>query len=327
MAELDLSTGPQAGSTKSVSADLVEYTSPVFNSFLSERITPQQIRRVKVRHALLAMVHGVMCLGGFVWAAVGKAGLTADVFTELYTESSAYNTPSIVDAGYISLPYFIAVAPAISFVHHLLYCQLSSEQIVANVSSGLHLYRWMDYSISAGVITISVAVMCGIRHIFVYIGIGGMNIGTMMCGFATEACPYGKPKIVFFSAGCLLQVMTWSIIYTMFGSALAVSDLVPSFVIVLNIVIICCYAAYAVEAYVEHIGPLRAVEKYSRLIGAETDTGVSFDAPTDQEAALVLDRRLKFDMLYDVLSLVTKACLLVIMIVGSNLRSGTIESP
>ena len=327
MNDVELSDNASTGSYKPNHPDWVEYANPVFNTFLPEYVNAKQIRSIRVRHALLAILHGIMCLGGFVWAAVGKSGLTADVFTELYTEESPYNTPSIVSAGYISLPYFIAVAPALSFVHHLSYCQLSSEQIVTNVATGMHLYRWMDYSISAGVITISVAVMCGIRHIFVYIGLGGMNIGTMMCGFATEVCPYGKPKVIFFSAGCVLQIMTWSIIYTMFGSALTVSDLVPSFVIVLNIVIICCYAAYGVEAYAEHIGPLKAIEKYSRLIGTPTDNGVAFDAPTEIEATTVLDRRLKFDMLYDVLSVTTKACLLIIMIVGSNLRSDTIKSP
>ncbi len=77
--------------------------------------------------------------------------------------------------------------------------------------------RWIEYSITASIMTCVVASLCGIQDINVQLGLFMMTAATMLTGAAIERVPSAADGLsaeqwAWYAAGCGLFVATWAII-------------------------------------------------------------------------------------------------------------------
>lgn len=334
----DVDLGIDAGDfTQWPDNDFILHLNPIWVTQLIKYVDEPYLRSVKFRNALLLTFHSVLGLAAIVWAAVGQSGdgdngLTADLVIDLYSSDPDIKLPLQNNAGAMNVPYFVAVAPLISAIHHSLVCNMNSETLRKYIVVGGHYYRWVDYSLSAGHLTIGIAVLCGVRDVLILVGLGGLNIATMVTGLMLEKLNDRSGRLTVWLVGCLMQLFTWAIVLIVFGSALRVSGRVPSFVIVLMVVLLACYTAYGVFAYFEHIGPYRSMQMVpiSSIIYSSDEANAPVaivSLPSEQESKAELARRSKFEKGHDILSVVTKFCCILILFVGSMTRSDSIENP
>ena len=77
--------------------------------------------------------------------------------------------------------------------------------------------RWIEYSITASIMTCVVASLCGIQNINVQLGLFMMTAATMLTGAAIERVPgvasgLSTEQWAWYVAGCGLFVATWAVI-------------------------------------------------------------------------------------------------------------------
>lgn len=92
--------------------------------------------------------------------------------------------------------------------------------------------RWLEYSVSASLMHVMVAQLCGVMDLHLLLAIFGLTAACMVCGFLQEiSTGHWFP----FAAGCWPWVVQWAIIAAYFGVAAERSN-PPTFVYAIIVV-------------------------------------------------------------------------------------------
>lgn len=83
-------------------------------------------------------------------------------------------------------------------------------------------FRWIEYSVSAAVMRVEIALLSGVLELHLLIAIFGLTTTTMLFGLLQEQFTWtlqGKPKqksLLPFWLGCIPHVVSWAIICSFF---------------------------------------------------------------------------------------------------------------
>jgi len=153
----------------------------------------------------------------------------------------------------------VAVFLFLAALDHLLTATLLRRPYDADLRSGINRFRWVEYSFSATVMVILIALYTGIDGISALIGIAGANISMILFGWLQESAnPPGRSTTTMrpFWFGCIAGAAPWVAI----GYNLVAADEVPSFVIGIFVSLFIFFNSFALNQWLQYrqVGPWRS---------------------------------------------------------------------
>ena len=106
-------------------------------------------------------------------------------------------------------------------------------------------YRWIEYGISAPILFIVIAIMCGIRDIFTLVSLFGLMSTTMRFGRYQDLSRETDWKKAPFWDGFIPYVFAWAVVFYQFGYSVKRSD-APDFVYPIIVVTFLFYSSFSI---------------------------------------------------------------------------------
>lgn len=132
-----------------------------------------------------------------------------------------------------------------------------------NLSRGQNPARWWEYSLSASLMVVLIAMLTGITELSAFIALFGVNAAMIFFGLVMErANPPGRPvdwrPFVF---GSIAGAVPWIVIAMQIGYSESQSGGVPTFVFVIFVTLFLAFNSFAVNMWLHYkgVGPWKSV--------------------------------------------------------------------
>lgn len=125
-----------------------------------------------------------------------------------------------------------------------------------NLRAGINYARWIEYSFSASLMVVLIAMLTGITDLYALLGLFGVNAGMILLGLIMERVNRDRSSVDWwpFVFGSILGVVPWIAI----GTAIAVSsdkaDGVPGFVYGIFVSLFLLFSTFAVNQWLQYRG-------------------------------------------------------------------------
>ncbi len=207
------------------------------------------LRRLNVGVGLAHLVQAVAIL-----ALAGAASLPVDVSYLVGPPGSGdYGGPANLFDFRIDLA--VALFLALAAVDHLTVASpLARKWYERNVKQGINPARWWEYSISASLMVVLIAMLAGITEATALIALFGVNAAMILFGLVMEQTNLDRPTVDWrpFIYGCIAGAVPWIAI----GVQLAVSQIegdgVPAFVFAIFVTLFLLFNTFAINMWLQY---------------------------------------------------------------------------
>ena len=132
----------------------------------------------------------------------------------------------------------------------------------ADLATGINRFRWVEYSLSASIMVVLIAMLTGITDAAALIAIFGVNAAMILFGWLMErANPPGRGTTDWrpFAFGSIAGAVPWIAIALFIGGAQVEFDGVPAFVYAIFVSLFVLFFSFAVNQFLQYrrIGPWR----------------------------------------------------------------------
>jgi hypothetical protein len=131
-----------------------------------------------------------------------------------------------------------------------------------NVARGVNPIRWWEYSLSASLMVVLIAMLTGARDLGTLIALAGANAAMILFGLAMEERNRPGEPVDWrpFVYGCLVGAVPWAVIALQLGRAQAETGSVPGFVFAIFGTLFVLFMSFAVNMWLQYarIGPWRS---------------------------------------------------------------------
>jgi hypothetical protein len=153
----------------------------------------------------------------------------------------------------------VAVFLFLAALDHLLCATVSRRVYEHDLRAGINRFRWVEYSLSATLMVVLIALYTGIDGISALIGIAGANVAMILFGWLQESTnPPGRSTVTMkpFWFGCIAGVAPWAAI----GYNLVAAEEVPGFVVGIFVSLFLFFNSFALNQWLQYreIGPWRS---------------------------------------------------------------------
>ena len=151
----------------------------------------------------------------------------------------------------------IALFLGLAAVDHLL---VAAPRVIdwyeRNLDRGVNYARWIEYSVSASVMVVLIAMLTGIDGLYALIGIFGANAAMILFGLLMERFnpPGRRPDWLPFLFGCIAGAIPWIVIAIAIIGAQVQSEGVPTFVFVIFVTLFALFNCFAVNQVLQYRG-------------------------------------------------------------------------
>ncbi|EFQ82804.1 hypothetical protein HMPREF0063_12013 [Aeromicrobium marinum DSM 15272] len=167
--------------------------------------------------------------------------------------------PAPTDLVDVRISVAIAVFLALAALDHGLTSTVMRGRYEAGLRAGINRFRWVEYSVSATIMILLIALYAGITQMNAVIAIAGANVAMILFGWLQEQMnPPGRSVTTMlpFWFGCVAGAVPWIVItYNIVGA-----DTVPGFVYGIFVSLFVFFMSFAVNQYLQYreIGPWRS---------------------------------------------------------------------
>ena len=159
----------------------------------------------------------------------------------------------------VSIGAAVAVFLALAAADHLLTATAFRRTYEDDLRAGINRFRWVEYSFSATIMVLLIALYTGIDGISALIGIAGANVAMILFGWLQEASnPPGRSTVTMrpFWFGCVAGAAPWLAI----GYNLVAADEVPGFVVGIFVSLFIFFNSFALNQWLQYrqVGPWRS---------------------------------------------------------------------
>lgn len=221
---------------------------------MSKPITPQRLRRFNLIMAALHAAQGAAILylsRNFVLPVTGSY-LTFD-------SASQTLQPATTELFTISLPLLIALFLFLSAGAHLIIATVYNKRYNANLAKGINKARWIEYSISASLMMIAIAMLVGIYDMVSLAMIFGLIAIMNLLGLVMEVHNQTTTKTNWLSywIGCIAGIIPWLAIAFVFWLSADKGSAPPTFVYWIFVSIFVFFNCFAINMVLQYkkVGP------------------------------------------------------------------------
>jgi Heliorhodopsin len=188
----------------------------------------------------------------------GISGVTTNYLT-LDTLRSTDKAPVLVSATRhlfdINLAYIVAAFFLLSALAHLFVVTRYKKRYAEDLEKGINRVRWFEYSLSASVMMVGIALLSGIFDLSSLIMIFVLDLLMNMMGLVMELWNQGKtkPNWLSYILGCVAGITPWIVfvIYILGVNAFG-SGQIPTFVYYIYGSMFLFFNSFAVNMYLQY---------------------------------------------------------------------------
>lgn len=129
------------------------------------------------------------------------------------------------------------------------------------VTRGINPARWWEYSISASLMIVLIAMLAGVREGTALVALFGANAATILFGLIMERVNLGREAVRWrpFVYGCIVGAVPWIAIALQLAVSQSETSDVPGFVIAIFVTLLILFNSFAVNMWLQYrrIGPWR----------------------------------------------------------------------
>jgi hypothetical protein len=218
-------------------------------------VDERSLRSLRRWNLALTLLHLLQAVGILVLA----TGFAVTVTRSLPTGPPG--TPAGSPEALFDLPIGAAVASflALAALDHLLTSTILRRTYEDDLRAGINRFRWAEYSVSATLMVVLIALYTGIDGISALIGIAGANVAMILFGWLQESAnPPGRPTVTMkpFWFGCVAGAAPWLAI----GYNLVAAEEVPGFVVGIFVSLFLFFNSFALNQWLQYrqVGPWRS---------------------------------------------------------------------
>jgi len=170
-------------------------------------------------------------------------------------------SPTASPEGLFDLPIGAAIAAflALAGLDHLLTATALRATYERDLRGGINRFRWVEYSLSATIMVVLIALYAGVVDIAALVGIIGANVSMILFGWLQESAnPPGRTARTMkpFWFGCVAGATPWVAI----GYHLVAAEEVPGFVVGIFVSLFIFFNSFALNQWLQYrqVGPWRS---------------------------------------------------------------------
>jgi hypothetical protein len=208
---------------------------------------PTRLDRLRTANLGLALLHGGQ--------AVAILALSND-FALPVTGAFLDGPPGITDPGPAERLFDIPLGPAVAAFlllaaldHLLVALPPIRGWYERHLARGIGPARWLEYSLSASVMVVLIAMLPGVSDLGALIAIFGVNASMILFGWLSERANEGREAVDWlpFAFGCVAGAVPWIVIGYQIVGGVAEGDGPPTFVYVIFVTLFVLFNSFAVN--------------------------------------------------------------------------------
>jgi hypothetical protein len=156
--------------------------------------------------------------------------------------------------GEVPLAPLVALFFALSAVAHYTIATVYRRQYEAGLQNGINRARWIEYSLSASVMMVAIALLVGVYDAPSLGMIFALTTGMNLMGLVMEVHNQTTKRINWLSywIGCLLGAVPWLVVGAYFVAAAAYGSKPPAFVYWIYVSIFAFFNAFAINMVLQY---------------------------------------------------------------------------
>ena len=126
----------------------------------------------------------------------------------------------------------------------------------ANVARGINPARWWEYSVSASLMVVLIAMLAGVSELVALIALFGANAAMILFGLVQEQANVGRDGVNWrpFIYGCVVGAVPWIAIAAQLIVSTTDGNGVPGFVVAIFITLFLLFNTFAVNMWLQYRG-------------------------------------------------------------------------
>jgi hypothetical protein len=221
---------------------------------MSKQITPVKLRTLNFIAGFVHLLSGIAIVVISRNFAIPISGnyLAYDTATKTLN-------PASVTLFNIQLPWLIAIFFFLSAFFHFMIATIYNKQYNVNLKLGINKVRWIEYSISASVMMVAIAILVGVYDLTSLLMIFALTGIMNLMGLVMEVHNQTTEKTNWLSyyIGCISGIIPWIVIAFYFWLSAHKGSAAPTFVYWIFVSIFVFFSCFAVNMVLQYkkIGP------------------------------------------------------------------------
>lgn len=216
-------------------------------------LEPGAAARLRRLNLVVGSAHAVQAAVILAIAASASLPVTASFLTGP-PGAGDYGSASL---GSLRVDWLVAAFLLLAALDHL---TLSSGRprrwYEANVARGINPARWWEYSLSASLMVVLIAMLAGVSELVALIGLFGANAAMILFGLVQERVNVESEEVDWrpFIYGCVIGAVPWIAITAQLVVSATEGDGVPGFVVAIFFTLLLLFNSFAVNMWLQYRG-------------------------------------------------------------------------
>lgn len=218
---------------------------------MSENQSPalHRMRRLNIVFGLLFVIQAVVLL---IVAEAAKLPVRGSFLTDA-PGSGQYGSRDIFD---LRVDWVVAVFLLLAAIDHLGVATIFRRTYETGIANGVNPFRWWEYSISASLMVVLIAMLAGVSEFTALVMMFGANAAMIFFGLVMERSNVGVRPVRWspFVYGCVVGLVPWIGIVIQFWLSSGEGDGVPGFVYVIFVTLFLLFNGFAINMWLAYRG-------------------------------------------------------------------------
>jgi Heliorhodopsin len=157
--------------------------------------------------------------------------------------------------GSLRIDWLVAAFLLLAAIDHLTLCAGPPRRwYEANVARGINPARWCEYSLSASLMVVLIAMLAGVTDLVALIALFGANAAMILFGLVQEQRNLDRDTVDWrpFTYGCIVGAVPWIAITAQLAIAASEGNGVPGFVIAIFLTLLLLFNSFAVNMWLQY---------------------------------------------------------------------------
>jgi hypothetical protein len=217
------------------------------------QLDPAAASRLRRLNVIVGSAHALQAAALLAIATAASLPVTAS-FLVGPPGAGDYGTASL---GSLRIDWLVAGFLLLAAVDHLtLSVGRPRRWYEANVARGINPARWWEYSVSASIMVVLIAMLAGVSELVALIALVGANAAMILFGLVQERINVGRDEVDWrpFVYGCAVGAVPWAVIAAQLIVSTTEGDGVPGFVVAIFITLFLLFNTFPVNMWLQYRG-------------------------------------------------------------------------
>ena len=223
------------------------------NASVPPPLDPAAASRLRRLNVIVGSLHGLQAVLLLALATAASLPVTASFLTG----PPGQGDYGAADLGSLRIDWLVAAFLLFAAVDHLTVSAGRPRRwYEANVARGINPARWWEYSVSASIMIVLIAMLAGVSELVAIIALFGANAAMILFGLVQEQVNVGREDVDWrpFIYGCVIGAVPWIAITAQLIVSTTEGDGVPGFVIGIFISLFLLFNTFAVNMWLQYRG-------------------------------------------------------------------------